>query len=290
MARRDGSLPPLEWIRVFEAAGRTGNFTEAARQLGLTQAAVSQRIRNLERYLGTTLFEREARGVSLSSDGEAWLPHVQGALAALARSTSDYFGTRRSRVTIAASSSVIQLWIVPRLARLRQRFPDMELSLATVHREPDFATAEADLEIRFGQGNWPERRGVRLYRESLLPVAAPDLLKRAKEWRDMPLIGLSGPRIGWQDWCAAVHVEPPPPPALRMDTMAQALKAAEAGAGVVLGSLALSAQALADGRLIKLAEKPVEMDSCYWITWPGADPGFVDLELIAACLVDQDPE
>lgn len=289
MAMRDGSLPPLEWVRVFEAAGRTGSFTEAARQLGLTQAAVSQRIRNLEQHLGTTLFERQARGVSLSGDGEAWLPHVQGALTALARSTSDYFGTRRSRVTIAASSSVVQLWIVPRLWRLRQRYPDMQLSLATVHRDPDYGIAEADLEIRFGQGNWPERRAIRLYRELLVPMAAPELADDAKDWRRMPLISLAGPRMGWQDWCAASGLEPPPPPALRMDTMAQALKAAETGAGAVLGSLALCTEALAEGRLIALADNPVEMESGYWITWPVADPSFADLETIAACLIDQEP-
>ena len=210
---RDGSLPPLEWVRVFEAAGRTGSFTEAARQLGLTQAAVSQRIRNL----GTTLFERQARGVSLSSDGEAWLPHVHGALTALARSTSDYFGTRRSRVTIAASSSVIHLWTVPRARRLRERFPGTQLSLATVHREPDFAIAEADLEIRFGRGNWPERCAVPLFVEAVIPIAALGLVDSRSGWQQLPLIALSGPRIGWQDWCAASGVEPPPPD-LRFDT------------------------------------------------------------------------
>ena len=286
MAKRDGSLPPLEWVRVFEAAGRTGSFTEAARQLGLTQAAVSQRIRNLERHLGTTLFERQPRGVSLSSDGEAWLPHVQNALTALARSTSDYFGTRRSRVTIAASTSVIQLWILPRLQRLRQCYPDTQLSLATVHREPDFTIAEADLEIRFGNGNWPGRRALRLFVESLVPLAAPDLVDRGDDWQRLPLIALSGPRIGWQEWCAATGSQPPPPPALRFDTFVQALKAAEEGAGVVLGSRALCSASLAEGRLVTLVDEPVEMDSGYWITWPAADPGFADLEAIAVCLVD----
>ena len=81
-------LPPLEWLRVFEAAGRLSNFTAAANELGLTQAAVSQRMRNLEEHLKTHLFLRLARGVELTAEGEAYLPHVQSALAAMRRGTA----------------------------------------------------------------------------------------------------------------------------------------------------------------------------------------------------------
>ncbi len=115
MADSNPSLPPLEWIRVFEAAARLGSFTAAADELGITQAAVSQRIRKLEQRLGAQLFNRQARGVSLSTQGESWLPHVQGALAQLLNSTANLFEAPRRKVTIAASSSVIELWIVPRL-------------------------------------------------------------------------------------------------------------------------------------------------------------------------------
>jgi len=77
MAGRSENRPPLEWVRVFEAAARLGSFTAAAEELGLTQAAVSQRIRNLELRIGAQLFDRQARGVTLSTQGEAWQPHVQ---------------------------------------------------------------------------------------------------------------------------------------------------------------------------------------------------------------------
>ena len=77
MANRKIDTLPLEWVRVFEAAGRVGSFTAAAQECGLTQAAVSQRIRNLEERIGTNLFSRQARGVTLTVDGEAWLPYVK---------------------------------------------------------------------------------------------------------------------------------------------------------------------------------------------------------------------
>ncbi len=107
---------PLEWVRVFEAAGRTGNFTTAAQEAGLTQAAVSQRIRNLEARIGTQLFTRQARGVSLTVEGEAWLPYVTSALQALNRSAEELFGKPLKSITISASASITQMWIVPRLA------------------------------------------------------------------------------------------------------------------------------------------------------------------------------
>ena len=99
-----------------EAAARLGSFTTAADELGITQAAVSQRIRNLEQRLGAQLFNRQARGVSLSTQGESWLPHVQGALSQLLHSTANLFEAPRRKVTIAASASIIELWIVPRLS------------------------------------------------------------------------------------------------------------------------------------------------------------------------------
>ena len=150
-------LPPLEWLRVFEAAARLGNFTAAATELSLTQAAVSQRIRLLEARLGTKLFERLPRGVTLTLAGEAYVPHVHASLSALARATTDVFGTDRRRITIAAAGSAILLWIIPRLARLRESAPRTTIKFVTVYREPDYVTAQADFDVRFGHGVWPGR-------------------------------------------------------------------------------------------------------------------------------------
>ena len=105
--RNQQTLPPLEWLRTFETAARLGNFTRAASELGLTQAAVSQQIRSLEGYLETSMFTRLARGVQLTVEGEAYAPHVRSSLFALRRSTSDLFSLSRQLVTIAAPASVI---------------------------------------------------------------------------------------------------------------------------------------------------------------------------------------
>src|SRR5699024_7096066 len=139
------------------------------------------------------------------------------------------FEAPRRKVTIAASSSVLALWIVPRLATISRRLSHVQLAFETIQRLPDYQRSEADFEIRFGEGNWPGRAARRLFVEELAPVAAPTLCQGGADWRGLPRIAVSGPRAGWRDWAGMVD-QPPPVPWLRFDTFAQGLAAAEAGA------------------------------------------------------------
>lgn len=289
MAENRPQLPPLEWIRVFEAAARLGSFTAAANELGLTQAAVSQRIRNLELHLGAQLFNRQARGVTLSTQGESWLPHVQDALTQLLHSAANLFEQPRHKITIAASGSVIELWIIPRLSEIARRLPHVQISLETIQHLPDYERLEADFEIRFGTGNWPDREAKQLFIEDLAPLASPALLGDPSGfWHSKPRIATSGPRAGWRDWATAMGEPPPPVPLLRFDTFVQSLKAAEAGAGVLLASLALCADAVEAGRLKRLTDSTLRMAEGYWITWLRDRPAFAERAPLIECLIDVD--
>lgn len=285
MADTPQQLPPLEWIRVFEAAARLGSFTAAANELGLTQAAVSQRIRNLELHLGAQLFSRQARGVILSTQGESWLPHVQTALTQLLHSAANLFEQPRRKITIAASGSLIELWIIPRLGEIARRLPHVQLALETVQNLPDYERLETDFEIRFGAGNWQGREARRLFAEELAPAASPDLISDpSRSWHDLPRIATSGPRAGWRDWSNAMNERPPPVPVLRFDTFVQSLRAAEAGAGVVLASVALSADAISAGKLRLLTDRSLPQEEGYWITWPRHQPAFAERQQLVECL------
>ncbi|MEQ8654984.1 MAG: LysR substrate-binding domain-containing protein [Kiloniellales bacterium] len=289
MPKASSSLPPLEWLRVFAAAAEAGNFTAAAAELNLTQAAVSQRIRNLEARLGRSLFTRLPRGVELTADGEAYAPHVRQALAALERSTADLFSAPRARLSISGSASVIALWITPRLPELLARFPNLQVSFATVQRSSDYAAAQADLEIRFGSGAFPGQRARKLFDEVLVPVAAPALLSGAsQDWRRLPQIALNGPRDGWREWAAAAAVPPPPQPRLRFDSFTQALTAAIAGQGVLLASLPLSLAAIENGSLRRLPERELRMEQGYWLTWSETQARYRNHDAIVSALAERD--
>ncbi len=263
-------LPPLEWIRVFEAAGRLGSFTAAADELSLTQSAISQRIRRLEDRLGVKLFERHRRGVELTLEGEAYLYHVQLALGALSKSTHDMFDLHRSRrISIAATVSVATLWVAPRIKILKAERPNIQVFLASIVRIPDYDAVGADLEIRFGNA-WPDRQGVMLYEDAMSPVCSPELLASAPggDWRGLPTISVVGPRPGWADWNSATGELPTGPLTHRFDTFITAMQAAISGAGVLLGSLPLCDQAIRDGSLVRVSKNEVRTGGGYWLLWP----------------------
>ncbi len=256
---------PLEWVRAFEAAGRLGSFTAAAHEAGLTQAAISQRIRNLEDRIGAQLFLREARGVALTVEGEAWLPHVSNALQALSRSAGDLFGKAVRKIVISASGSVTQLWVTPRLPALKDG-ANYQIAMTTMNIEPDFAKANALVEMRYGTGQWPDRLSARLYPEILAPLAAPRLLQQGVDWHELPRIAVSGPRPGWQDWAGKTHDGAPPVPKFRFDSFVAAYAAAVAGLGVILGTLPLCEAAMSDKSLVRLTKNTLAHDASYWMT------------------------
>lgn len=264
MKDRQIGLPPLEWIRAFEAAARTGSFTLAARELGLSQAAVSQRIGHLEARVGAALFLRQARRVVLTVEGETWLPFVSAALKSLQQSAEDLFAAGRRRITISASASVSELWLVPRLALIpADDRPDLSITTMVLSADSGPAKPQA-VRIRYGAGGWAEAYRAPLYAEALAPVAAPSL-PSAGDWRNLPRIGLTGPRAGWKEWCAATGDPAAPLPTLRFDNFAAALSAARAGLGVLLGSLPLLHRDLAAGTLVPLAENTLRPRETYWL-------------------------
>ena len=252
---------PLEWVRAFEAAGRLGSFIAAADDLSITQAAISQRIGQLEARLGVRLFLRKPRGVALTVEGEAWLPHITTHLRAIHQTADDLFGHGPRRVTIAASASVIQGWLVPRLNRITPK-DRLEFSFSTMVLEEDFDKG-ASVHIRYGSDPWPNQRSAKLFDEALAPVAHPDLA--TEDWHHLPRIAVSGPRLGWADWNA-----PGPAADLRFDSMIAALAAAEAGHGVLLASLPLASAALAANRVVRLGQRSLRPDASYWLLAPPA--------------------
>ncbi len=258
-------LPPLEWLRAFEAAGRLGSFTAAADETGLTQAAISQRIKQLEARLGTTLFKRLPKGVELTVAGDAYIPHIAGALARVRRGTADLFARPRARISIAATPSVIALWIAPRIANLTAALRGTELSLASIGREADYDGDGHDYQVRFGDGSWGGFDAGLLFQERLAPLCSPAMLERCDDWRELPVIALTGPRDGWRQWASLTGDPPPKAPVLRFDSQLAALEAAKAGAGVTLASLPLAAAMIEGDQLVRLSDQTLTMTGGQWL-------------------------
>jgi len=257
------NMPPLEWIRAFEAAARCGSFTAAAAETGLTQPAISQRIAHLEKLLGVALFYRRPRSIELTVEGEAWLPHVRTAFGNLRDSSEALFGSGRGQLTFSASQSMIALWLNSRLEKLGD-VAQGQLTIQSMVLGAHEAPADDVIGIRYGAGDWPHDRKVQLFDEQIAPLASPDLLTRGGHWTEWPRIACSGPRPGWNTWVSRFGVSTTPVPHLRFDTFLSALGAARAGSGVLLGSLPLCAEDLRAGRLVRLSDDVLPHHESYW--------------------------
>ncbi len=173
-------LPSASSLIVFEAAGRHQNFTRAAAELGMTQAAVSYAIRSLEDQLGQPLFQRLHRAVLLTEAGEKFHADVSLGLARIQRSAEQIRAKgRETHVTLAASTAFASMWMLPRLAQFREDLPDIDLRIQTSVRDLDLEEEPIPLGIRGGDpGHWPAYHAALLAPEVIKAVASPGFLAR----------------------------------------------------------------------------------------------------------------
>lgn len=170
--RRQISSPAA--LFVFEAVARHGGFRAAALELNVTQPSVSYQIKNLEKHLGTRLFERKGRDIALTDDGEALYRAVERGFASIQTGLAEI--SRRANgnlVTFCISSSAAANFVLPRYPILRQALPGLDLSIKIISRDINPATENADFSIRLGHGNWEDLDAWHMFDEVYFPVCAP---------------------------------------------------------------------------------------------------------------------
>lgn len=262
-------LPPLGWLRSFEAAARHLNFTAAAEELGLTQSAVSQQVKSLETRLGVHLFMRRARGLALTEAGRRMLPEVEAPLQALASAMERVdAGPAESLLTIAASVSVAQWLIGPRLPDFQARFPDLRVRLFSAIWPDDFLATRADVEIRFGSARQAGPQAQQLLPDRLIALKSPALQGALEE---LPLIEAVGTSSGWRSW--AKHVGGTrAQPSLYTDTFGMALQLAAQGNGVALVSEFLADHALRAGLVERAHAASLPSQEGYYLSFSKEKP------------------
>ena len=266
----------FNWIRSFEAAARHLSFTEAARELHMTQAGVSHQIRNLENHLDERLFHRLPRSLQLTDAGEAFLNVVRESLDRLSDGMSEIFTTQQSgALTVRVNVAFAVHWLAPRLAEFRRVHPDLPLRLIASVHGVDTTWDGVDLEIRYGANTAAGFASEPIFDDTLSPVCAPSLLEGPdrlrvpSDLRRFTLIHIIGNRLGWADWFRAAGLRRfEPHQTLQTDTSALALALAEAGVGVALGHAALVADELARGRLVAPFETALPIKGVFHLVHP----------------------
>jgi LysR family transcriptional regulator, glycine cleavage system transcriptional activator len=272
-------LPPLSAIRVFEAAARHENFTAAASELGMTQAAVSYQVKSLEERIGAALFVRDRGRARLTPLGRQLLPALSRAFDPIAQAFAATRAEDEALLTVATTYTFANTWLAWTLGRFQIAHPDLAVRLSTDNRLVDLHAGEADVAIRAGRGDWPDLDSRLLIRSDFSPMAHPDVvaaheqaLGRALRPEDLPSLPLIGPQDEWWDlWFAAAGV---PFDArsrkggIRLDNQANEGHAAMAGQGFALLTPFLWRGDLASGRLVQPFALTASAGYAYWLCVP----------------------
>ena len=252
------NLPPLNWLRSFEATARHLSFTRAAAELHLTRAAISQHIKGLESHLGSTLFVRLPRGLELTDTGQAYLPAVRQSTEQLAAATEEVFGQGRSRpLTIQSSLVFMSRWLAPRLGEFQSRHPEVKLRFTNnIWVSGKGVKSDAHMEIRYGHGNWPGTLSDRLSWDKLIPVCHPKLLEgetallTPRDLAQHTLLHVMGYEQGWEYWLQQAGCpDLESTGSIQFDTLILALQFAQQGDGIALGRSCLVADLIQTGSL-----------------------------------------
>jgi DNA-binding transcriptional LysR family regulator len=261
--------PSARALAALSLFATLGTLTEAAEQLGVTRSALSHRIAELEKHLGVALVRKAGRRIALTEDGERLLSSMGDALERL-QAAVEPFRRDRGQIRLSTVATFASHWLIPRIAQFQAQHPRIEVAIFTTTRAVDLKQEDMDCAIRHGRGGWKGLSSTLLFKETLMPVAAPEVadrfLSRIKpDWRRAPLIRARSRFMDWSIW--QKHDRAPAQRQIKwltVETRAQALDAAISGAGVALMDMAYIVAPVAEGRLRKLAEHPLPLPTGYY--------------------------
>jgi LysR family transcriptional regulator, glycine cleavage system transcriptional activator len=268
-------LPPLSAVRVFECAARHQNFTTAAVELGMTQAAVSYQIKLIEERLGVALFMRANRRVTLTAVGKRIAPLVAGAFDSL----DDAFAIARSDndavLTVSCSMTFGPNWLAPRIGAFQTAHPELAVRLHTSNGLVDFARDDVDAAIRGGGGDWPGLKAHFMMRMPVMALASPTYLASVRPVvtpDDVLALNRISPEDSWwtiwRDQIGGMLPCDPVVPGVRLDSQMMEGSAALAGHGVAVLNPVLWRNDIVAGRLVPLLDAVAFDTGDFWLVYP----------------------
>lgn len=271
-------LPPLDTIRAFDTAARTGSFSATAEALNLTHGAVSRQIARLERWFGHRLFDRQARGVALTPEGQRLHLRTAEALSIIADGSDRWVEARGSWVVrLTSIPSISGLWLMQRLSAFEGGDPPLRIELSVEHRHVDLESEGGDLAFRCGRGRIPNRVSVQLFEELCYPVASPALARQIgdgppERLLDFPLIHDSD-ASAWRAWFASQDIDyRPRPQDRRFEDYNLVLDAAAHGLGIALARPPMTEGSHHQNRFVQVDAHRVKNPVSYWLDRPARKP------------------
>lgn len=276
-------LPPLNSLVAFEAAARHLSFTLAAEELNVTQGAISRQIRSLEDYLGKPLFTRATRKVNLTIAGLQYAQAIRGCLTEIASVTSDVRSWRSmQQVTVATSSAMASLWLLPKIAVFQQEHEDIDLRIVAIDQIRDVGRVESDIALFYCRTPPAGLHASTLFHEEVFPVCSPSYLERygpldkPEDFSGCTLLSLEEADVdwvGWKQWFEQVGWKlAPPKRRLNINSYSMLIQAAIMGQGVALGWGQLLDDYLANGQLVRPTATVLRTDARFYLLEKGEGP------------------
>jgi LysR family glycine cleavage system transcriptional activator len=283
-------IPPLGALRAFEAGARHLSFTRAAAELCVTQAAISHQVRQLEDWLGVSLFERRGHELRLTAKGAAYLKELTPAFDRMSEATARLYEREQGPLRVTVLPAFAACWLLPRLERFRAQHPDIELHLHSSAELWDFLDDRFDVGLRSGLGRWTGLKAEQVAQEALSPVCTPALAKKLRSPEDLKKVRLlhDTPKDGWRRWLDFARVEGVDAEAgPAFNDASLVLQAARQGEGVALGRLFLASGDLKAGRLVQPFAKAMPNDFSYWLVHPRPLAGRRDVAAFRTWLLSE---
>lgn len=268
---------PLNPLRAFAVASRHKTFTAAAREMGVSQVAISRQISILENYLNVSLFERGIRSAKLTEVGRAFGLEISGLFDEIENATQRIINQEtQSTVSLRVYPTFAHYWLLPRLPEFNARYPDIRIRFDTRVEPLDFRGTHLDVALQLGTGNWREARCRKLFDEEVDVVCSrryldlldgpPDLEKISQ----YDLLHARYRRRAWELWAEAVCADISRHRPTEFDTSLLTFSAAEQGFGMAIGQLGLLDSSINADRLVCPFRQPVKTGSAFYVVWPTA--------------------
>ncbi len=272
-------LPPLNSLATFEAAARHLNFTHAAKELNVTQAAVSRQIHVLEDFLGISLFDRLHRALELTRDGKRLQQAVTLGLEHISTAVEEIQRTKNNdEITVATSVTFASYWLMSRVAKFHALYPKIELRLVASAPVENLAAAGIDLAFRYGAGKWSNADSIHLFNNEIFPVCSPAYLaahpelKNRNDLVNQELLHLSvfdRNWLTWDQWFEALGIkERPKERGLRIDNYMILIQAALSGQGIALCGGRLADDFLERGDLVRPVKAALWSERAFYVIRP----------------------
>lgn len=272
-------LPPLNSLRAFEAAARHQSLSRAAEELAVTHGAISRQVAKLEEFLDAKLFERKHQQVLLTKKGAAYAGRLQSLFDQIQQATLDNFDARpdRNLLRIAVLPTFAMRLLVPRLARFKQKFPDLKLQVDTYPSlGPSDPDVEADIAVWLGRGGWPNLVSEHLFDEELVPVGSPALIaghpiRSSEDVQNFLLLHAQRRPDDWKTWLEAAGVTKiDPQNGLRLEYSGLVYQGAIDGLGLAMAQTTFIQDDIVQKRLVKVHDKSLKTGRAYFFVYSPA--------------------